>query len=112
MTDKIEERAREYARESEDQFMDLNTTFEDDLSVAFKAGYLAGAAEQREEWRPVSEIPPDIGNYIGYDAGHGACTAFFDGVKWEDCFGFHAAPITHWMLLPAPPKSAIRGDQS
>jgi hypothetical protein len=56
------------------------------------------------EWRPAETPPETEGHYLGFDAGHGSCTAYWDGAKWKDCFGYHDAPVTHWQPLPQPPR--------
>lgn len=74
-------------------------------------------AQERTRWIPVTERLPEEGvpvliNYIGTDG-----EVYADGVAvwtecgcfwWEgslaDCEEDVAVPITHWMLLPAPPE--------
>lgn len=66
----------------------------------------------RNEWIPVSErMPEQLGHYLGWDAGHGATTAFFADGRWMDCFGYEDSPITHWMQLPDSPHAARSEDK-
>jgi hypothetical protein len=58
-------------------------------------------------WISVQDRQPEkVGHYLGWDAGHGASTAFFNEGRWQDCFGWEDAPITHWMPLPPMPSTA------
>ena len=55
------------------------------------------------EWISVKNMqPPAAGWYLVFYNGSDMDVAFFKGKTWP--FDNHYHTITHWMLLPEPPK--------
>ena len=61
------------------------------------------------EWISVKDRqPPTAGWYLVFYNGSDMDVAFFKGKTWP--FDNHYHTITHWMLLPEPPKEAQHGN--
>ena len=63
-----------------------------------------------QKWIPVSErLPEEDGKVLGVVKEEGynrIAFVFYSDGRWWDCFynGFTNINVTHWMLLPEPPK--------
>jgi hypothetical protein len=62
------------------------------------------------EWQPIKSAPKDRSAILLYEdenTGLGTFVGYFTGVQWLPLTGsslWEAAP-THWMPLPAPPRT-------
>lgn len=77
--------------------------------------------EQMSEWQPIETAPKDGSQVLVWDQTEGVCTARFQShvEEWRASWGSEewiqdgsvyddalvARKPTHWMPLPAPPKS-------
>lgn len=55
-------------------------------------------------WVAISELKPDVGQWLLVYAPSGRHIAWYNGYQFEDRADYNIEGVTHWMQIPEPPS--------